>query len=136
MKGRKYTVGSASGKETVVCPTFGENLRFFFRYQTGFMYLRYFMWNFAGRQNDIQGNGNNIHGNWISGIKFLDKMRLGDQDNLPEDLKTNPGRNTLFSAAASDRHPWDPLAVQKRQEWIFPGVCLLLHDRNCNNILP
>jgi tetratricopeptide (TPR) repeat protein len=96
VKGRKYTVGSASGKETVVCPTFGENLRFFFRYQTGFMYLRYFMWNFAGRQNDIQGNGNNIHGNWISGIKFLDEMRLGDQDNLPEDLKTNPGRNTYF----------------------------------------
>ncbi len=96
VKGRKYTVGSSSGRETVVCPTFGENLRFFFRYQTGFMYLRYFMWNFAGRQNDIQGNGNNIHGNWISGIKFLDEMRLGDQDNIPEDLKTNPGRNTYF----------------------------------------
>jgi hypothetical protein len=97
VKGRKYTVGSASGKkETVVCPTFGENLRFFFRYQVGFMYLRYFMWNFAGRQNDIQGNGNMIHGNWISGIKFLDEMRLGDQDNMPEDLKTNPGRNTYF----------------------------------------
>ena len=55
--GRKYSVGSGS-KETVVCPTFGENLRYFFRYQIGFMYLRYFMWNFAGRQNDIQGNGN------------------------------------------------------------------------------
>jgi hypothetical protein len=96
VKGRKYTVGSSSGRETVVCPTFGENLRFFFRYQTGFMYLRYFMWNFAGRQNDIQGNGNNIHGNWISGIKFLDEMRLGNQDNIPEDLKTNPGKNTYF----------------------------------------
>ncbi len=96
VKGRKYSVGSASGKETVVCPTFGENLRFFFRYQTGFMYLRYFMWNFAGRQNDIQGNGNNIHGNWISGINLLDNARLGDQDIIPEDLKTNPGRNTYF----------------------------------------
>ncbi|MCU0455135.1 MAG: DUF2723 domain-containing protein [Bacteroidales bacterium] len=96
VKGIKYTVGSSSGRQTVVCPTFGENLRFFFRYQTGFMYLRYFMWNFAGRQNDIQGNGNMIHGNWISGIKFLDEMRLGDQDNIPEDLKTNPGRNTYF----------------------------------------
>jgi hypothetical protein len=96
IKGRKYTVSSGSGRETIVCPTFGENLRFFFKYQTGFMYLRYFMWNFAGRQNDIQGNGNKIHGNWISGIKFLDEMRLGDQDNIPEDLKTNPARNTYF----------------------------------------
>ena len=94
--GRKYTVSSGSGKETLVCPTFGENLRYFFRYQTGFMYLRYFMWNFAGRQNDIQGNGNPLHGNWISGIKFIDEARLGDLDNIPEDLKTNPGRNRYF----------------------------------------
>lgn len=84
------------GKEAAVCPTFTENLRFFFRYQTGFMYLRYFMWNFAGRQNDIQGNGNNINGNWISGIKFLDKLRLGDQGNLPSDLKNNPGTNKYY----------------------------------------
>ncbi|MCX6333070.1 MAG: DUF2723 domain-containing protein [Bacteroidia bacterium] len=96
VKGRKYSVTSSSGKETLVCPTFGENLRFFFRYQTRFMYLRYFMWNFAGRQNDIQGNGNTMHGNWISGIKFIDNLRLGDQDNLPEDLKSNPARNTYF----------------------------------------
>ena len=94
--GRKYTVGSGSGKEILVCPTFGENLRFFFRYQTGFMYLRYLMWNFAGRQNDIQGNGNKIYGNWISGIKFLDTARLGDQETLPGDLKNNPGRNKYY----------------------------------------
>jgi hypothetical protein len=96
VKGIKYTVTTGSGKETVVCPTFGENLRFFFRYQTGFMYLRYFMWNFAGRQNDIQGNGNKIHGNWISGVKFIDNIRLGNQDNLPEDLKSNPAKNEYF----------------------------------------
>ena len=96
VKGRRYTISSGSGKETLVCPGFGENLRFFFRYQTGFMYLRYFMWNFAGRQNDIQGNGNKIHGNWISGIKFLDKARLGDQDLLPGELKVNPGRNRYY----------------------------------------
>ncbi|MCX6255165.1 MAG: DUF2723 domain-containing protein [Bacteroidia bacterium] len=90
--GRKYTVG----KETVVCPTFGENLRYFFRYQVGFMYLRYFMWNFAGRQNDIQGNGNSINGNWISGIKFIDEARLGKLDKLPEDLKNNPGNNKYY----------------------------------------
>ena len=92
VKGRKYTVGS----ETIVCPTFGENLRYFFRYQVGFMYLRYFMWNFAGRQNDIQGNGNSIHGNWISGIRFIDEARLGTLAKLPPDLGTNPGHNRYF----------------------------------------
>ncbi len=96
IRGKRYSVSSGSGRETLVCPTFGENLRFFFRYQTGFMYMRYFMWNFAGRQNDIQGNGNKIHGNWISGIRFLDNARLGDQELLPEELKNNPGRNRYF----------------------------------------
>jgi hypothetical protein len=90
--GRKYTVG----KETIVCPTFGENLRYFFRYQVGFMYLRYFMWNFAGRQNDVQGNGNYINGNWISGIKFIDEARLGKLDKIPEDLVENPGNNKFY----------------------------------------
>ena len=94
--GRRYTVTSGSDKETIVCPTFGENLRYFFRYQTGFMYLRYFMWNYAGRQNDNQGNGNPLQGNWISGIKFIDEARLGDLDKIPPDLKNNPGRNTYF----------------------------------------
>jgi hypothetical protein len=94
--GRKYSVDGQSGTKTVVCPTFGENLRFFFRYQMGFMYLRYFMWNFAGRQNDVQGNGNPIHGNWISGIKFIDEARLGNLDKIPADLKTNRGRNIYF----------------------------------------
>ena len=93
--GKKYTVGSDS-KETIICPTFGENLRYFFRYQVGFMYLRYFMWNFAGRQNDMQGNGNNIQGNWISGIKFIDEARLGKLDKLPADLSTNPGNNKYY----------------------------------------
>jgi Protein of unknown function (DUF2723) len=96
IRGKKYTVSSGSERESLVCPTFVENLRFFFRYQTGFMYLRYFMWNFAGRQNDIQGNGNKIHGNWISGINFLDNVRLGDQEALPGELKSNPARNTYF----------------------------------------
>ncbi|MCJ7446606.1 MAG: DUF2723 domain-containing protein [Bacteroidales bacterium] len=96
IRGRKYTVSTGSGKETVVCPTFGENLRFFIRYQIGFMYLRYFMWNFTGRQNDIQGNGNIMYGNWISGIKFIDEARLGDLENLPGDLKNNPGNNKYY----------------------------------------
>jgi hypothetical protein len=96
VRGRRYTVDGQAGKKTVVCPTFGENLRYFFRYQVGFMYLRYFMWNFAGRQNDIQGNGNPIQGNWISGIKFIDEARLSGIDKIPSDLKTNRGRNTYF----------------------------------------
>jgi hypothetical protein len=91
--GRKITVGE--GKEAV-CPTFGENLRYFWRYQIGFMYMRYFMWNFAGRQNDIQGNGNPLFGNWISGIKFIDEARLGNVDKFPNDLKTNPGNNKYY----------------------------------------
>jgi len=94
--GRKYSVGSGTNKRSIVCPTFGENLRYFFRYQVGFMYLRYFMWNFVGRQNDIQGNGNAINGNWISGIKFIDEARLGKSDNIPVDLTTNPAHNIYF----------------------------------------
>jgi hypothetical protein len=94
--GRKYTVGSGTDKKIIISPTFGENLRYFFRYQVGFMYVRYFMWNFAGRQNDIQGNGNPINGNWISGIKFIDEVRLGNLDKLPDDLKTNPGNNKYY----------------------------------------
>ncbi|MDQ1332349.1 MAG: hypothetical protein QG576_383, partial [Bacteroidota bacterium] len=96
IRGKKYSSGSGDSRETIVCPTFIENLRFFFRYQTGFMYLRYFMWNFAGRQNDIQANGNNINGNWISGIKFIDEARLGDLDKIPQDLKDNPGNNRYY----------------------------------------
>ncbi len=77
-------------------PSFGQNLKFFFKYQVGFMYLRYFMWNFAGRQNDIQGDGDIQNGNWISGIPFIDDLRLGPQKNLPSELKNNPGKNKYY----------------------------------------
>jgi hypothetical protein len=77
-------------------PTFGQNLRFFIRYQVGFMYLRYFMWNFAGRQNDMQGNGELTKGNWLCGINVIDQARLGPQDNLPDYLKNNKGRNKYY----------------------------------------
>lgn len=97
IKGRKVKVRNNQGEmETMVKPTFGENLRFFFRYQCGFMYWRYFMWNFVGRQNDIQGDGDNMSGNWISGIKFLDEARLGSQDNLPSEYANNPGTNKYY----------------------------------------
>ncbi|WP_117884199.1 protein O-mannosyl-transferase family [Aureibaculum luteum] len=76
-------------------PTFGENLSFMMQFQFGYMYGRYFMWNFVGRQDDIQGNLDN-HGNWLSGINFIDEMRLGAQRNLPEEVKNNKGRNTYF----------------------------------------
>ena len=82
---------------TVKMPTMIENLRFFFSYQCNFMYWRYFMWNFVGRQNDIQGNGELEHGNWISGIKPLDNMRLGNQDQLPDELKQNKGHNVYYA---------------------------------------
>ena len=81
---------------TVKVPTQLENLRFFLSYQCNFMYWRYFMWNFAGRQNDIQGNGELEHGNWITGFSFIDDARLGDQSMLPEDLKQNKGHNVFY----------------------------------------
>ncbi|MDR0232248.1 MAG: DUF2723 domain-containing protein [Dysgonamonadaceae bacterium] len=81
---------------TVKKPTFAENLRFFFNYQVNFMYWRYFMWNFSGRQNDIQGQGEVSNGNWITGIKFIDELMVGPQDDLPDDIAKNKGHNTYF----------------------------------------
>ncbi|PIQ34325.1 MAG: hypothetical protein COW63_03985, partial [Bacteroidetes bacterium CG18_big_fil_WC_8_21_14_2_50_41_14] len=96
VKGIPIRVTNSNGESEVVYkPTFGENLRFFFTYQVSHMYLRYFMWNFAGRQNDIESQGEINHGNWISGIGFIDAMRLGDQSNLPDSMR-NPARATFF----------------------------------------
>ena len=80
----------------VKVPSQIDNIWFFITYQCNFMYWRYFMWNFAGRQNDIQGNGEPEHGNWITGIPFLDNARLGNQDNLPDALKENKGHNVFY----------------------------------------
>lgn len=77
-------------------PTFSENIKFMIDYQFGYMYGRYFMWNFVGRQNDIQGHLDIENGNWLSGINFIDEMRLGSQQNLPDNIKNNKGRNTYF----------------------------------------
>ena len=82
--------------ESLEKPTFGQNLYFFFAYQTGWMYTRYFLWNFVGRQSDIQGHGNSADGNWISGITPFDKARLGPQTGLPDGADNNKARNTLF----------------------------------------
>ena len=80
----------------VKVPTQMENIRFFLSYQCNFMYWRYFMWNFAGRQNDIQGNGEPEHGNWITGISFIDDWMLGDQSKMPAELKANKGHNVFY----------------------------------------
>ena len=80
----------------VKVPTQMENIRFFLSYQCNFMYWRYFMWNFAGRQNDIQGNGEPEHGNWITGFSFIDDSLYGDQSKLPDDLKENKGHNVFY----------------------------------------
>jgi len=92
----KSWAGITDDPENQKIPTFGQNLRYFFRYQIGHMYWRYFMWNFAGRQNDLQGKyGDLIYGNWISGITFLDEMRLGPQTDLPSDFD-NKARNKFY----------------------------------------
>ena len=80
----------------VKVPTQMENIRFFLSYQCNFMYWRYFMWNFAGRQNDIQGNGEPEHGNWITGFPFIDNALYGDQSKMPDDLKANKGHNVFY----------------------------------------
>jgi len=77
-------------------PTFGENVKFMINYQFGYMYGRYFMWNFSGRQNDVQGQLDKYNGNWLSGIKFIDEARLGPQTNLPSDVTENKGRNVYY----------------------------------------
>ncbi|CAL2087783.1 conserved membrane hypothetical protein [Tenacibaculum dicentrarchi] len=77
-------------------PTFIENMKFMIDYQFGYMYGRYFMWNFVGRQNDAQGHLDIENGNWLSGIDFIDEIRLGSQQNLPDDIKNNKGRNKYF----------------------------------------
>jgi len=96
----KFKNPSTGESETIIRPTFGENLSYFWNYQVVHMYLRYFMWNFAGRQNDIQGHGiepsSRIEGNWISGIPFLDELRLGAQDHLPESVTKSKANNKFY----------------------------------------
>lgn len=97
IKGKRVQFRNERGEmETIIKPTFTENIRFFINYQVNHMYLRYFMWNFVGRQNDIQSHGSVLNGNWLSGINVLDKIRLGDQDNLPAKYADSKARNTYY----------------------------------------
>ncbi len=91
------TVPSQLHAGRVKMPTQLDNIAFFINYQVNHMYWRYFLWNFVGRQNDIQGHGEKEHGNWITGIPFLDEIRLGDIDSMPEFIKENKGRNVFFA---------------------------------------
>ena len=95
--GRKVTYFDGEYRQTIVEPTFLENLNFFFSYQLNYMYWRYFLWNFVGRQDDIQAEEVTItNGNWLTGIKFIDSAYLGPQDNLPREMENNRARNTYF----------------------------------------
>ncbi len=96
VKGKRVRYDYCGQQKTDYCPTFAENLRFFFRYQVHFMYWRYFMWNFSGRQNDLQSYGDLSKGNWITGIRFIDNAMLGNQDALPTELKQNKGHNVYY----------------------------------------
>ena len=96
VKGTTKTYEHCGDMVQVKTPTMLENLRFFLSYQVNFMYWRYFMWNFAGRQNDLQSQGEIEHGNWITGIPFIDNFLVGDQTFLPSDLKNNKGHNVFY----------------------------------------
>ena len=96
VEGHMVNYNRAGQNMQIKMPSQADNLRFFLSYQVNFMYLRYFMWNFVGRQNDIQSNGELEHGQWISGIPFIDNLRLGDQSLLPSDLQNNKGHNVFF----------------------------------------
>ena len=92
----EQTTDPSTGQTKYAAPSYGDNLRWFTSYQTSFMYMRYFMWNFAGRQNDLQGYGNKRDGNWISGISIIDNALLGDQSRMPDSLKENKAHNRFF----------------------------------------
>lgn len=85
-----------TGQTVYGAPSYSDNINWFLTYQTSWMYMRYFMWNFAGKQNDIQGMGNKRDGNWISGISILDNARLGNQAKTPDSMKNNKAHNKLY----------------------------------------
>jgi hypothetical protein len=96
-QGRPMRTLDRENKPTIIYkPTFAENMRYFFSYQMDWMYWRYFMWNFAGRQNDVQGHGNILDGNWVTGVKAIDAQRLGNQDRLPSSLTLNKAWNKFL----------------------------------------
>lgn len=122
-------------------PSFGDNIYFFLKYQVSFMYLRYFGWNFIGRQNDVQGFGNPRDGNTISGIGFLDSFFYGDQSEMPDSLKNNKARNTFYCLPLIlglmgfffhlNRHRRDTLIVGLL--FFFTGFAIVLYLNQAGN---
>lgn len=96
VKGEPIQFNRCGEMVSVMKPTFLENIRYFLSYQVNFMYWRYFMWNFSGRQNDIQGNGEVMNGNWITGIPAIDEILIGPQDDMPLDIVNNKGHNVYY----------------------------------------
>jgi hypothetical protein len=136
VKGRPVRVQRRDGTSQVINkPTFTENLRFFFSYQVGHMYLRYLLWNFSGRQNDIQGHGEPNRGNWMTGIKPLDQFFIGPQSNLPESITSNPGHSKYYMLPfilgiiglvyQSKRRPDDGLAVGLL--FLMTGIAIIVY---------
>lgn len=129
-------VGLQQGED----PSFADNLEFFFKYQVGHMYWRYFAWNFIGRQNDIQGHGGPLHGNWLTGISFIDEAfaNVGPQENLPKFLKDNRARNELYGLPFLlgllgmffhfKNHKWDSFSVLVF--FIMTGLMLVIYLNN------
>lgn len=135
IKGKPVTFTDNDGKaKTINKPSFGENLRYFFSYQLQYMYIRYFMWNFAGRQNDKQGYGDDLNGNWLTGINYIDNIRLGPQDNIPESMKSK-ARNNYYMLPLIlgiiglvfhvNRNPKDSLVVTML--FIMTGIAIVVY---------
>ncbi len=135
IRGRRIRVTVDGETEVLTRPTFVENIRFFLRYQVWHMYGRYFMWNFVGRQNDMQGHGEILKGNWLSGIRIIDEMRLGPQTNLPDSIANHPSRNIYFGLPLLlglfgfffhlNRNPKDFTAVLLL--FVFTGLAIVVY---------
>jgi len=132
---------AAGGALAFQAPSYGDNIEWFFTYQSSWMYWRYFMWNFAGRQNDLQGFGNKRDGNWITGISVIDNARLGDQAKLPSSIKDKQGTNKLYllpfllGIAGAVYH-----YLRDRKDWIvtlllffFTGLAVVVYLNQAGN---
>ena len=127
-----------TGVPYIKMPTQWDNMRFFINYQINYMYWRYFLWNFVGRQNDIQGNGEAEHGNWITGIPFIDKVLIGNNNDMPTQLQENKGRNVFFAlplilGILGIMWQWNRGKEGKQQLWIvfmlffMTGLAIVLY---------
>ncbi len=134
-KGTPVSVTDQSGKKTIIKkPTFGENMRFMFSYQFGYMYFRYFMWNFSGKQNDTQGTGGAVNGNWITGIKYIDEPREGTAD-MPADIKNDTSRNKYYLLPFLLGMAGLSLPAVPRQQELVDNNAAVHHDRHSHCIL-